>query len=150
MHNSYYDEPTKTHTCKPWLRPLVSVWFHLNTELKPTASSEPQQDHRGDSKCQGTKHNFRRSKGKILGNTVRLNYYPGKLNVLHYWVILVDTNTAEEFPWRTGSQYGFWISNTEILHRKPPNRVLWQKATVNWQKRKKKGNWRKGLWPLIK
>lgn len=29
------------------------------------------------------------------------------------------------------------ISSTVILLRKPPNSIIWQKATVNWQKEKK-------------
>lgn len=147
LYNSYYEEPIKTRTCKLlWIWPLVTVWLHVNIELKSAICPEPWQNHSCDSTCRLTKDNLRRSEGKILR---RCNDYPGKLNILHCFVIFVETNT-------TGRRISFkknwgsvWIlkdeiSSTVILHRKPPNRVIWQKATVNWQKN------RKGLWSLVK
>jgi len=94
MHNSCYEEPIKTGTCKLlWIWPLVSIWLRMNVELRPAACSEPRQNRSCDSMCRLTTDNRRRSEGKILGNKARLNDYPGKLNILHCFIIFVETNT---------------------------------------------------------
>lgn len=144
MHNSYSEEPIKTHTCKLlWIWPLVSIWLHMNIELKPAVCSEPRQNRSCDSMFRLTKDNLR-SEQKILGNTARLNYYQGKLNILHCFIIFVETNTMDKKISFRKNWVSVWIL---ILHRKPPNRLIWQEATVNQQKKKKK---RKRLWSLVK
>lgn len=37
---------------------------------------------------------MRRPEGKVLGNTARLNDYSWKLNILHCFIIFVETNTT--------------------------------------------------------
>lgn len=143
MRSSYYEEPIKTCTCKLlWTWPLVSIWLHVNIELKPAVCSEPRQNHSCDSTCLLTKDNFRRSEGKILRNISRLNGCPGKLNILHCFIFFVETNTTDRRISFKKNWVSVWvltdeISSTAILHRKPPNKVICQKATVNWQKKKK-------------
>lgn len=138
MHNSYNKEPIKTHTCK-----LLSIWppsDNLTSYEKPKSAlcSEPWQNHSYDSMCQLTKDNLRRSDGKILGNVAMQNAYPGKLFCDVSSSLLKGTLQIEEIPsGRTRSQYTLSMIRyaEQILHRRPPNWIVWQTVSVNWQKK---------------